>query len=393
MIHRKAILLFTLLASNLAQSQISIEQTLISIEENNKTLNSANQLLASKELEFRTGITLENPFVTADYMIGRPVSGGNQFDFLAIQAFDFPSTYAKKNELAEKMETMTRIQLQTLRQAVLLESKQTMIEIIHLNKQQLILKERLATSTALVENYQRKFDAEQISALELNKAKIQRLKFQTQLRNIENNLEIATQHLTELNGGIELRLIDLDYPVIPNVPDFEVLEDSIEANDPKLKALDQQVAVYESTLALKKAMALPKFEFGYHYQSVLGQTFNGAHFGISIPLWEKKNTIKLANTNIQLGSMRVEEHKIQHYYEVKELYEKYITLSTSIEEYRDVLNSLNSEQILQKSLELGEINFITYSSEIQYYYDANDALSELERQHQIVLAELFKYHL
>ena len=391
--HKKAVVLLFMVASNFLRAQTTIEQALTSIERSNKTLITADQYVRAKKLELHTGLTLENPFVSADYMIGRPVSGGNQFDFLASQAFDFPSVYSKKGDLAGEEETMLAIKLQNLRQSILLESKTTILEIIHLNRQQLTLQKRVESSTALVSSYQQKFDAEEISALELNKAKIQLLNFRSQLRAIKNQITIGTAHLTELNGGNELTITDTNYPIQPLVPSFEILEDSIESNDPQLKILNQQIAVYQSNLSLNKSMSLPKFELGYHYQSVLGQTFNGAHFGVSIPLWENKNTVKSANAHIQLGNIELEEHKIEHFFEIKELYGKYENLKQTIEEYNEVLNGINSKDILQLSLELGEINFITYSAEIQYYYDAHDNLSELEKEYQIALAELFKYQL
>jgi len=391
--HKNALVLLFLVASNLLNAQGTIEQALTSIAKSNKTLIAANQYVTAKKLELHTGITPENPFVSADYMIGKPVAGGNQFDFLFTQAFDFPSVYFKKSDLAGQKEEMLAINLEELRQTILLESKTTILVLIHLNKQRLAMQARVENSTLLVDNYQQRFIAEEISALELNKAKIQLLNFQTQLRTIKNEIKIKTQHLTELNGGNEITINDTEFPMLQLIPAFEVLEAAIEVNDPQLKTLHQQTEVYQTTLKLNRALALPKFELGYHYQSVLGQTFYGAHFGISIPLWESKNTIKAANANIQLGNVQVEEHKMQHYFEIKELYGKYQNLEQTIGEYNAILSGLNSEEILQQSLELGEINFITYSAEIQYYYNAQDALLELEKEYQIAVATLFKYQL
>lgn len=391
--YKQIIALVALLASNSMYAQNTLDQALNSIAENNKTLQSANQYVAAKSLEMHTGLTLENPFVTADYMIGRPVSGGNQLDFMVVQAFDFPSVYSRQSSLADENEAMLSIQLKEIRQNILLEAKTTILEVIHLNKQALIFQERAGSSAKIVANYQLKFDAEDISALELNKAKIQLLNFQSELRKLENEVKMKTQHLTELNGGLELSIDATEYPLHPVVPVFETLEYSIEVSDPRLKGLQQQVQIYESTLSLNRALTLPKFEFGYHYQSVLGQTFNGAHIGVSIPLWENKNKVNAANASIQLGMLEVEEHKTEHYYEIKELYQRYENLKQTIDDYTNVLGGIDSEKILLQSLELGELNFISYAIEIQYFYSAKDTLSDLEKEYQLILAQLFKYQL
>jgi outer membrane protein, heavy metal efflux system len=47
----------------------------------------------------------------------------------------------------------------------------------------------------------------------------------------------------------------------------------------------------QQMVEVSKALNLPKFETGYHYQAMLGQRFNGLHLGLTIPLWENKNKV------------------------------------------------------------------------------------------------------
>ena len=51
------------------------------------------------------------------------------------------------------------------------------------------------------------------------------------------------------------------------------------------------------------------------------------------------------------------------------------------------------QRIWLKSLELGEIDYITYSLDIQYYYAAYDQFLEIENNYHLAVAELFKYQL
>jgi outer membrane protein TolC len=196
-----------------------------------------------------------------------------------------------------------------------------------------------------------------------------------------------------MNGGIPIEIKDTEYPIILEVPSFDEIHDSIEANDPNLKYLEHQIAIHQSELGVAKAMSLPKLEAGYHYQSVLGQTFNGAHLGVSIPLWQQKNTIKAEKSFVQHASFQFEEHKLEHFYGIKEQYEDYLNAKQTLEEYQEVLNSINCEELLLKSLELGEIDYITYSLDIQYYYTAYDQLLAIEKDYQLAVAQLFKYQL
>ena len=140
-------------------------------------------------------------------------------------------------------------------------------------------------------------------------------------------------------------------------------------------------------------MALPNLEIGYRYQTVLGQTFSGAHFGISLPLWEHKNTIKAERARVELTTIEINEHETEHYYEIKELYATYENLKKDLAEYNAVIIQLNSEEILNKSLELGEINFITYAMELNYFYNTYDQFSILEKEYHMAIARLYKYQL
>ena len=91
--------------------------------------------------------------------------------------------------------------------------------------------------------------------------------------------------------------------------------------------------------------------------------------------------------------MKIEEHEIGHSYEIKELYENYKNLKIELKEYQAVLNGLNSFQILKIALDLGQIDFISYSIELNFFYKAEDQLNNIEKEYQLAIAKLHKYQL
>ena len=205
---RLGITLLIITNTSFSGAQSNLDDALNSIRQNNKTIKSIEQYIVAANLENRTGLTLENPSISADYMTGRPVSGGNQLDLLAVQGFDFPSIYSKKKQLAGQQEKLLNLERERGIQDILLEAKLTILELIYLNQQRNVVEERKVSAENILKNYQHKFDLEQISALDLNKAKIQLLNGQTQLRSIESAIGVKTHHLTELNGGVPLYIMD-----------------------------------------------------------------------------------------------------------------------------------------------------------------------------------------
>lgn len=140
-------------------------------------------------------------------------------------------------------------------------------------------------------------------------------------------------------------------------------------------------------------MKLPTLEVGYHYQSVLGQTFNGAHFGISLPLWQQRNTVQSAMAFQDYAQYEAGIYSTKIKSLNRSVFDTYANQTETIAEFEKVLNDINSESILSSLFELGDIDYITYVQELNYFYDARDQYLELLKQQQLSLAELFKYKL
>ena len=201
------------------------------------------------------------------------------------------------------------------------------------------------------------------------------------------------QNLTELNGGIEIAFTETDYPDYPPVPLFEELEKEIENIDPVRKYLEQQKVIAQKQIEVTKAMTLPKLDAGYHYQGILGQNFHGARIGVSIPLWENKNRVKQSQAELSVADVQLDEHINEHYYDIKQLYEKYINLQKTVEDYQNVLSNINSVQLLDKALRFGEITTIQYFLEVSYFYTATNNFLLAEKEYNEVIAELYRYQL
>jgi cobalt-zinc-cadmium efflux system outer membrane protein len=189
------------------------------------------------------------------------------------------------------------------------------------------------------------------------------------------------------------QFVDSLNSVSPETPSFEVLESEIEAVDATLRLFQQQNQIANQTLALNKALALPKLEGGYHYQGILGQRFNGVHLGVSIPLWEKKNTVQTQKINVLHSEYEVTENRNEHYFEIKNLFEKYESYRKILAEYQEVLRSITSIQMLEKALQAGQITTIEYILESNYYNNVVSNVLSTEFEMQKVVAGLYKFKL
>jgi outer membrane protein TolC len=378
---------------NVGFSQSNIEKVLNSVAANNKTLQTETRYLEAQNMQYRVGLTPPNPEISYDYMIGRPTGAGNQTDFTINQSFDFPTVYAKKRALSGLQQKQSNFQMTRNRQEVLLSAKNICLEIVYRQKLSKHLQSLKENSNRLLATFQTRLEKGEGTIMDINKTKLQALELSKQLNENGQHLTLLHQQLQALNGGENIMFADSLYPVLPEIPPFEILESEIEATDPTLKLYQQQSQIANQALAVTKVLTLPKLEGGYHYQGILGQRFNGVHLGLSIPLWEKKNTVETQKINVLHSESVITEHRNEHYYEIKNLYEKYEGYSKILNEYQEVLPSITSVQMLEKALQAGQITTIEYILESNYYNNVVSNVLSTEFEMQKAVAGLNKYKL
>ena len=382
-----------LLLVQLTCAQNSIDNILSSVAKNNKTIISNTQLVEAKKLEYKTGLTPENPKLEYDYLAGTPANAGDQTDFSLTQSFDFPTAYFSKKAMAKEQISKTELELNSLRQEILLETKTTCFTLIYLNKKQIELKRRALENSKVYENYQSKLKNGDATILDVNKAQLMLLNINTDLQLNESEIKRTISTLTELNGGQAITLADTSYPPVIDLPDFAKMDSIIEANDLLVKIYSKDKDVSSAKLKVVKNLALPKMEAGYHSQAILGQKYQGAHIGISIPLWENKNSIKTEKANLLYKDARISEHRTEHFYENQQLYEKYAVLKSTLSEYTKIFSTNNNSELLNKSLIAGNISSIEYFMELSYFYGAYDNFLRIENEYNQAVAMLNKYQL
>jgi len=385
--------ILVILITSSAFSQSTINDILLSVEKNNKAIQSNKKYWEAKRAEFKTGLTPYDPQVEYDYLFGSPVGAGNQKDFSVTQRLDFPSTYKRKRQLSNQQIAQTSLQQSVYRQDILLEAKLISFKIIYLNKKAAELNRRLINTQQLVQDYQKKLDKGDVIVLEVNKAKLQLLNIQNEAALNENEIEVATTKLLELNGGQAIEIKDTAYPLTAVVPDFETLDSAIEANDPLLKVYEQEKAILQQQIAVQKSLNLPKIETGYHSQGILGQSYKGIHAGITIPLWENKNRLKAAQANLEYANTNAQTHILEHRLENKSYYDQLAVRLKAMKDYKDLFTTLNNTELLNKALRFGQITIIQYFQDESYYFWAYDKYLQMEWEYQQAVARLYKFQL
>ena len=386
-------LIVAMVIFSLGYSQSTIENALTEIAKNNKTIQANTQYWNAQKVQYKTGNSLYNPTVEYDYLKGSPANAGNQTDFTITQSFDFPTVYGKKNALASQLDIQADLQLKASNQELLLEAKKICIELVYRNKLQIPLSKRKEATEKWLAHFNKKLETGDGTILDVNKAEIQLLEIKKQFQDNASAIIRLNAQLTSLNGGTAIPLTDVVYFDIPAIPDFETLEKEIEAQDYSRKTLEQEKVIAQKQIDVSKALTLPKMEVGYHYQGILGQTYNGVHTGISLPLWESRNTVKLQKAKMSFAESALTDHINEHYHEIKQLYGRYESLKSIMEDYQKINNSVEPIRLLDKALAAGQISVLEYFVELNYYSTTFNSYLEIEKEYYEVVASLLKYKL
>lgn len=370
-----------------AQAQDSFDNVLKEIEINNTTLKAYREKANADKIGNKTGINMANPEVEFGYLWGSPSGEGNRVDLNVTQSFDFPTAYRYKTQLSDGKNQQVDMIYDQQKVEILQQARLICVELVYQTKMNKILSDRLKQARELSDAYQKSFDQGNIDVLERNKTKLNLLNAEKALQINEVDLNLSKSELQRLNGGLDVgefnRYSDFTFPL--NFIEWFAI---VKANNPSLRVAEQEVALSRKQEQLTRALNLPKITAGYASERVSGTTFQGVSVGVSIPLWEGKNTVKHQKAQTVALQMQHEDSELQFRNTLKNQYDKAKKLSLLLKEYEDALSVTSSQDLLKIALDKGQLSLINYLLELSVYYETVDKYLETERDYQLAVAEL-----
>ena len=383
-----------LLGTLTTRAQSSIDHVLRNIETNNKSLQANTKMTDAQKLEAQTGKFLANPSVEWEQMWGNRNNPGSEYTLTVKQSLDFPTTYSNKNKLANLKANTIGFQSAAYRQQLLLNAKQTCIEIIYLRKQKSLLDERLANAETMFALYKKRFESGDANQLELNKIQLELLNAQNQSRLNKAALTAAEEQLRNLNGGKPITFDATDYPAGEELINFDQLQAAFMDADPNLKSLTGNQEIANREVKLSRSLTLPKFDVGYKRNAASDHVAsNGFMVGVSIPLFENKNTVKKTKAQAEFATASLEDNRLNLKTNLQQLYQQAEALQISRADYAKVLEQQRNIELLNKALNAGQLSVIDYFTELSTIYDSHQSYLDVEKEYHSILAQLYQYKL
>jgi cobalt-zinc-cadmium efflux system outer membrane protein len=379
-------------AFGLLKAQDSFDAVLAEIETNNTTLLAMQQQADASKLNSRTGIYLQNPEIGFHYLWRNPSVMGNRVDVSISQSFDFPSAYKHKSNIADLQVGQADLEYRLTRVNILYEAKLICIDLVFNNTLMAEKRKLLEYAQNIAEAVGKMYENGESGILENNKAQFNLQNLQNDLGYLEADSKALLSELARLNGGSELSFSLEQYPLISIPEDFDEWYAMVEQSNPVIQFMNKQVEISENTEKLNRAMSLPKFSAGYMSEAVIGDQFQGLTLGMSIPLWENKNTVKAARAQTVANIAIANDSRLQLHSELKSRHQNALNMKKASEGYYTSITAVNTSELLKKAYDMGEISLIEYLVEVQFYYDIMIKALETRRMVQIAVADLEKWN-
>ncbi len=374
-----------------AMPQASLDSLMMRVIHHNRTLGTASQYFETVQTGSKRNLYLDNPEVGFAYLWGSPERLGNRTDLVVSQSFSFPTVYTSRSKLSKaEVEKASQI-LASMKIEKLLDAKQLWIEKVYLNKELLVLSERMAELEQVSSFYQIQYDNGEISKISLNKALLLRATLTAERDEILAESEIIQSKINHITGNNPVEITDSIYYLINMELQDSVIKESLK--DPLYQAYLSEVDRLNFQKKLTRATGMPKIRTGYYYEKLNDFSLRGFQLGVTIPLWENSNKIKHASGEILTAEMEADKFRSAEVARIMQFYTRFMTYLKQVEQLSEVLDIANDPGLLSLAIETGEISMIEYFYEVELYYRVRHDFLLAEKELHLVEAELNKYGL
>ena len=375
-----------------AAQSIGEADLLQAVERHSPGLQSAAATARSNQIEARTGNTLPNPELEYIHSWGSSGAVGED-EFTATQGFDFPTAYVQRTRAARAREDAAQASYRQVRMETLLQARLAVQEILYLQKRIEVDSLRLADAEFARQIARVRAQAGDITSIEENRIEFQSLSARNNLTRTRMALETALTSLSSLSGlslGADVQIEPMPLPAL--APLEQVLEQAYAA-DPALSAARASGQAAQADRRLAVSLALPKFSAGYKYSSSDGAKFHGVIAGMSIPLFESRNTVRLARARqaeVEATTLALETNLTA---DLTAKYSQACRLEAMSRTYQSGGKGAEKSALLRKALQEGSLTILEYFTELDPVYRHMDEINELSYNYRSLLIELNKYAL
>ncbi len=375
-------------------SASDFDKVLNTVVSNNMALKYADAENQAAIASLKSENTLDAPEIGFESLWGAKGIGDKR-NFSISQGFDWPGVYTARREAIRKSQAA----MQYLQESAMIEARQEvrllLIDIIYA-KQRIAATEKICDGlSSLQKTFRKAVDEGNETKLDYNKSVIEKIAAERELKTLRGEYAAMLASLRAMNGGKDVEdLVASVGNVYPEVdlaslrPDVE----NIRAKDPAIAAMKADAEVQKSLLKVEKRSLLPGFTLGYSHEWEMGDRFNGFSVAVSLPFITGNKKVKASLLQVRASEMQQEMELIRLSAAMSGDYEKALQYRELLDQYEDIMNDNSDFELLKKAFDGGQINFLTYMQELNYFLAARRDFLETLYNYNCALARLQRYN-
>lgn len=365
------------------------ESWMAQIAQNNTTLKALHRQMQASVLANGSNLSLTDPEAEVAYLVGTPKGVPNRTNVSLTQSLDWDVLLGRRRALAKANNQVAYNDYRLAVQQVLTEADEQFTSLVYYNKLCGELLQRQALAEEIERLYQQKFERGDINQLEVNKVRLNASVCRADWARANNERQQILANLQRLNGGHAVAFTDTVYPLagkaLPPLVDFQ----SALAGSLAVQTAQAAVAQSEAEIKVAKAEGLPALTVGFQGEYIKQNNYSGLSLGFTVPIWgNSRKKIRKAEAELAANRLTVDDVIYQERAQVAKLYASAQQLQQAANALQKDMQLMNNDQLLRRSLELGQISLLDYLLELSFYYTARTSQLEAERDAQLAVSAL-----
>lgn len=365
------------------------ESWMAQIAQNNTTLKALHRQMQASVLANGSNLSLTDPEAEVAYLVGTPKGVPNRTNVSLTQSLDWDVLLGRRRALAKANNQVAYNDYRRAVQQVLTEADEQFTSLVYYNKLCGELSQRQTLAEEIERLYQQKFERGDINQLEVNKVRLNASVCRADWARANNERQQILANLQRLNGGHAVAFTDTIYPLagkaLPPLVDFQ----SALAGSLAVQTAQAAVAQSEAEIKVAKAEGLPALTVGFQGEYIKQNNYSGLSLGFSVPIWgNSRKKIRKAEAELAANRLTVDDVIYQERAQVAKLYASAQQLQQAANALQKDMQLMNNDQLLRRSLELGQISLLDYLLELSFYYTARTSQLEAERDAQLAVSAL-----
>lgn len=365
------------------------ESWMAQIAQNNTTLKALHRQMQASVLANGSNLCLPDPEAEVAYLVGTPKGVPNRTNVSLTQSLDWDVLLGRRRALAKANNQVAYNDYRLAVQQVLTEADEQFTSLVYYNKLCGELLQRQTLAEEIERLYQQKFERGDINQLEVNKVRLNASVCRADWARANNERQQILANLQRLNGGHAVAFTDTVYPLagkaLPPLVDFQ----SALAGSLAVQTAQAAVAQSEAEIKVAKAEGLPALTVGFQGEYIKQNNYSGLSLGFTVPIWgNSRKKIRKAEAELAANRLTVDDVIYQERAQVAKLYASAQQLQQAANALQKDMQLMNNDQLLRRSLELGQISLLDYLLELSFYYTARTSQLEAERDAQLAVSAL-----